>query len=211
VSSRHACAAIVAPDRPFVEELVHELGIDVVHVDLDEFDPASRDVVSSSAGLVWMHRVPAGPAHESELHEAMLLLRSARLALRAATEAGVRLTFIALLPSRGLLTGRTGLACELARGALGALMSTEIGSWSAGGHRLVGVVYPGLDGHRLEDQRPDVEVRRRAPIGALAAVSQLADAIRYVGSARAAYMTGTFVHVDGGWRAYSWVYPVRTI
>jgi NAD(P)-dependent dehydrogenase (short-subunit alcohol dehydrogenase family) len=42
-------------------------------------------------------------------------------------------------------------------------------------------------------------------------VGHLADVIRYLGSRSARYVTGTVIHVDGGWNAYSWIYPARTI
>jgi NAD(P)-dependent dehydrogenase (short-subunit alcohol dehydrogenase family) len=200
------CAAIVAPEHPLVDELVAGLGVDVLRIPPGRLDAPVADL--SDETLVWMHLVPAG-AGAGELDEAALLLRSAERATEAASE--VRLTFLALLPSRGLFAGRAGLACVMARGALEALMRTRIGAWSARGDRLLGVVYAGFEGHRLDGQRTPEEVRLRTPIGRHAGAGELADAIRYLGSPLAAYLTGTLVHVDGGWNAYSWIYPARTI
>ena len=90
-------------------------------------------------------------------------------------------------------------------------MQNQIGEWSADGDRLLGVVYAGLDEEPIEGQRPGDEVVSRTPAGVLGTVGQLADAITFLGSRHAAYVTGTLVHVDGGWNAYSWIYPARTI
>jgi len=201
------CAAIVAPDHPFVDELVAELGAHVLRVPPARLDEPLAGW--SGEPLVWMHMVPAGAG--AELDEAALLLRSAERATEAAAEAAAPLTFLALVPSRGLFAGPAGLASDLARGALEALMRTAIGTWSARGHRLLGVVYAGIDGHALVGQRTPEEVRLRTPIGRAAGTAELANAIRYLGSPLAAYVTGTLVHVDGGWNAYSWIYPARTI
>jgi hypothetical protein len=202
------CAAIVAPEHPLVDELVAGLGLDILRI-----PPARLDASLTGLGgetLVWMHMIPAA-AGAAELEEAALLLRSAKRATEAASGAGAPLTFLALVPSRGLFAGPAGLACDLARGALEALMRTQIGAWSARGDRLLGVVYAGVEGHRLDGQRTPEQVLLRTPIGRRAATAELVDAIRYLASPLAAYLTGTLVHVDGGWNAYSWIYPARTI
>jgi hypothetical protein len=211
MSAQAAAAVLVARDRPLARALLDAVGVQAPRLDPERVDAPLPGAVPAGDGLVWMHLAPATLEQRPELDEAALLLRSARAALRTATDAGTRLTFLALLPSRGLFTGHRGLACELARGAFDALLRTEVGAWSANGHRIAGVVYPGLEEHALSGQRPPEEVRRRTPIGALASVAQLADAVRYLGSSRASYVTGTLLHVDGGWNAYSWIYPARTI
>ena len=45
----------------------------------------------------------------------------------------------------------------------------------------------------------------------LGTFAQLGDVLRFVGSRQASYVTGTFLRMDGGWTAYSWMYPARTI
>jgi hypothetical protein len=211
VSSRPACAVIVARDRPLVSELIESIGADVLRIDPNLLDAPSSPQEWSGEGIVWIHIVPAGESEQSELGEAGLLLRSADVARRVAADADRSLTFVALVPSRGLFTGAIGLSCDLAAGALEGLIRSQIGAWSADGARLLGVVYAGLQGQSIDGERPPEEIRRRTPIGALGTVDQLADAIRFLGSGRAAYVTGTLVHVDGGWNAYSWIYPARTI
>ena len=90
-------------------------------------------------------------------------------------------------------------------------MENRIGVWSVDGDRLLGVVHAGLADDSIEGQRPSDEVISRTPAGVLGTVGQLADAITFLGSRRAAYVTRTLVHVDGGWNAYLWIYPARTI
>ncbi len=204
-------AVAVAPDLPLVDELLAALGVDVVRVDPERLDGPSASLDLSGDRLVWIHMVPGSVTSEAQLHEADLLLTSAEAALAAADAAETSLTFLALVPSRGLFTGPAGLACDLARGALEGLIRARIGDWSAAGRRINGVVYAGIEGHVLDGQRPAEDVGGRTPIGAAASVEQLADALRYLGSPRAAYVTGTLMHVDGGWNAYSWIYPARTI
>ncbi len=166
--------------------------------------------------LVWIHAVPAlattaqGEA-DGSLTEAELLQRSAGAAREVADRSNASLVFVAVLPSRGLVTGHCGAACTMAAAAMTSLMQFEIGPWSNAGHRLLSVVYSGLAGHVLDAARSEDEVRNRTPMHELCTFRQLADAIRYVGSERAAYLTGISLHVDGGWNAYSWMYPARTI
>ena len=73
-------------------------------------------------------------------------------------------------------------------------MQNQIGEWSADGDRLLGVVNAGLDEEPIEGQRPGDEVVSRTPAGVLGTVGQLADAITFLGSRHAAYVTGTGVH-----------------
>lgn len=173
--------------------------------------------LASAERLVWIHPVPAGTASSGTLDadglfsEAVTLVSSARTARAMAERSGASLVFIATLPARGLITGDRGAACDMATGAMQSLMRVEIGPWSNAGHRLLAVVYPGLVGYTPDGVRSEDETRKRTPMHELCTFRQLADAIRFVGSERAAYITGTSLHVDGGWNAYSWMYPARTI
>jgi hypothetical protein len=202
---------LVGRDSPLVPALLAGLGVEIERVDPEQLDAHAWPSAWADDSIVWLHLVPAGEVSGAALGDASLLLHSTDLARQVAADAGKSLTFIALVPSRGLVTGALGLSCDLARGALEGLMKNRVGDWSAGGDRLLGVVYAGLVDASIEGQRPNAELVRRTPAGVLGTVGQLADAITFLGSRRAAYVTGTLVHVDGGWNAYSWIYPARTI
>jgi NAD(P)-dependent dehydrogenase (short-subunit alcohol dehydrogenase family) len=205
------CGVLVGHDGALVSSVLDGLDAEVVRVDPGALDAYTWPAAWSDDSIVWMHLVPAGDAAGSVLSDASLLLHSAAVARQVAADAGSSLTFIALIPSRGLLTGALGLSCDLARAALEGLMQNRIGEWSADGDRLLGVVYAGLADEPIEGQRSSDEVVSRTPAGVLGTVGQLTDAITFLGSRHAAYVTGTLVHVDGGWNAYSWIYPARTI
>jgi hypothetical protein len=205
------CGVLVGHDGPLVSSVLDGLDADMVRVDPGQLDGDAWPAAWSDESIVWLHLVPAGDGAGSVLSEASLLLHSAAIARQVAAGAGRSLTFIALIPSRGLVTGALGLSCDLAHGAFVGLMQNRIGEWSGDGDRLLGVVYAGLAGEPIEGQRSREEVVSRTPAGVLGTVGQLTDAITFLGSRHAAYVTGTLVHVDGGWNAYSWIYPARTI
>ncbi|MGB8881948.1 MAG: SDR family oxidoreductase [Solirubrobacteraceae bacterium] len=205
------CGVLVGHDGALVSSLIDGLAAEIVRVDPGQLDAYAWPAAWGGESIVWLHLVPAGGGAGAVLSDASLLLHSAALARQVAAGAGRTVTFIALVPSRGLVTGALGLSCDLARAALEALMQNRIGEWSADGDRLLGVVYAGLADAPIECQRPSDEVVSRTPAGVLGTVDQVTDAITFLGSRRAAYVTGTLVHVDGGWNAYSWIYPARTI
>jgi CBS domain-containing protein len=212
--STPARGVVVGGDAAFAEGVVAALGVPVARLALDALDDERRlPERISPHGVAWLHLVPsAGAAAEDDpLAEAALLLRSARAAREAASRAGVPVTFVAVLPAPGIFAGAAGAACDLALTATTSLMRTEIGIWSDEGRRIVGVVYAGIEGNAPAGQRPLEEIRRRTPMTVLGTFAQLADALRYVASSRATYVTGTMLRVDGGCDAYSWVYPTRTI
>jgi NAD(P)-dependent dehydrogenase (short-subunit alcohol dehydrogenase family) len=192
------------------------LGVPFLPLDASSLQASSEDLVSADR-LVWIHAVPALPtaagavAPDGVLGEAATLVGSARTARAVASRSSASLVFIAALPARGLMTGDHGAACDMATGAMDSLMRVEIGPWSNLGHRLLAVVYGGVAGCTPDGARSEEDIRRRTPMHELCTPRELADAIRFVGSERAAYITGTSLRVDGGWNAYSWMYPARTI
>ena len=140
-----------------------------------------------------------------------MLERSLGAARALGDRTHIPVTFVALLPEIGLLTGARERRCALASATMQTLMRTEIGRWSNAGDRIVAVTYAGLEGHAPDSQRPTDQVIERTPMKALATFAQLGDVLRFVGSRQASYVTGTFLRMDGGWTAYSWHYPAKTI
>jgi hypothetical protein len=214
MSATPVVAAIVTPPGSFVGALERELGVELVRIAPETLsDPAERASLVEPAAerLVWIHPVPAlAAANPVQFAEAQALLASAAAARNSAAASGAELTFIALLPSQGLYSGPAALSCNLARGAMAALIESSIAEWSAAGHRILAIVHGGLAGHSAAARSPEALIKR-TPIGRLGTLGELADAVCYFGSERASYVTGTFLHLDGGWRAYSWIYPARTI
>ncbi len=206
-------AILFGGEPAFADGLAAALQAPVERLAADELDQARERLAGrlAESGLVWLHLVPSLPAADDPFAEAALLRRSTAAAREVAAAGGVGVTFVALLPSPGLFTGSRGVACDVALTTATSLMRTEIGTWSSDGRRLVGVVYAGVEGHASAGLRAPEAVRQRTPIGSLARFDHLAGAVRFVASPRAAYVTGTLLHVDGGCAAYSWMYPARTI
>jgi NAD(P)-dependent dehydrogenase (short-subunit alcohol dehydrogenase family) len=209
-------SVIIGGDRGLGAGIGTGLGVPFLPLAADRISTDSGAVVAAQH-LVWIHPVPAlRPAQgadgsETVFAEAATLLASGQVARAVAERSRAKLVFIAALPARGLMTGEHGAACDMAIGAMESIMRVQIGPWSNAGHRLLAIVYTGIDGYSETYMRSEDEVRKRTPMHELCTFGQLADAIRFVGSQRAAYISGTVLRVDGGWNAYSWMYPARTI
>lgn len=208
-----ASVVIVGPNTGLAAGLQSTLALPMLHLGAD--DLADAQGLVADGRLIWIHAVPAAiddPTTDVDVFsEASLLMRSASLARDIATSSRTQLVLITVLPSRGLLTGTAGAACDMARSAMESLMRHEIGPWSTDGHRLVSVVHAGIDGHNSASARSETEISERTPMHRLSTIQEVADAVRFIGSERASYITGVSLHIDGGWNAYSWMYPARTI
>lgn len=221
-SARHAegsCVVIAGGEPSFAQHVESALGIAALRIGADELHSGggSPDERLAPAGVVWIHLVPALAPPSSEDHdagpfeEAALLERSVGSARALGDRTRIPLTFLALLPEIGLFTGARERRCALASATMQSLMRTEIGRWSDAGDRILAVTYAGLEGHAPAGQRPADQVVERTPMKAPATFAQLGDVLRFVGSRQASYVTGTFLRMDGGWSAYSWHYPAKTI
>ena len=213
------CVVIAGGEPSFVEQLESALGMPTVRLASDELESSegSLDGRLASTGVVWIHLVPSRAPATSQnldsgvLEEAALLERSVGAARALGDRTGVPVTFIAVLPEVGLFTGAQERRCALASGTMGSLMRTEIGRWSNAGDRILAVTYTGLEGNEPAGRRPADQVIERTPMKALGTFAQLGDVLRFVGSRQASYVTGIFLRMDGGWTAYSWHYPAKTI
>lgn len=78
--------------------------------------------------------------------------------------------------------------------------------WARGGLR-VNAVAPGYVRTALVDElahKGSIDVRavtRRTPLGRMAEPSEIAEVIAFLASPRSSFITGTTIHVDGGWLA----------
>ena len=213
------CVVIAGGEPSFAEQLESALGMPALRLAPDglESSDGSLDERLAPTGVVWIHLVPSLATPASQNHdagvfdEAALLERSIGAARALGDRTNIPLTFVALLPELGLFAGAPERRCALASATMQSLMRTEIGRWSNSGDRIVAVTYAGLEGHAPDGQRPTDQVIERTPMKALAMFAQLGDVLRFVGSRQASYVTGTFLRMDGGWTAYSWHYPAKTI
>lgn len=218
VASR-PCVVIAGGESSFARRVESALGMPALRLGPDALDSGdgSLDGQLAPAGVVWIHLVggPAPPASQDQdagsFEEAALLERSVGAARALGDRTRIPVTFVALLPEIGLFAGVRETQCALASATMQSLMRTEIRSWSNAGDRIVAVTYAGLEGHAPDGQRPTDQVIERTPMKALATFAQLGDVLRFVGSRQASYVTGTFLRMDGGWTAYSWHYPAKTI
>ena len=213
------CVVVAGGEPSFAQQVESALGMPALRLGADELDSGdgSLDERLAPAGVVWVHLVPGLAPRASQDHDAGSFAEAASLgrSVGAARALGDRtripVTFVALLPETGLFTGARERRYALASATMQSLMRTEIRSWSDAGDRIVAVTYAGLEGHAPGGQRPTDQVIERTPMKALATFAQLGDVLRFVGSRQASYVTGTTLRMDGGWTAYSWHYPAKTI
>ena len=78
--------------------------------------------------------------------------------------------------------------------------------------RLNAIEYGAVDVPSSPQRRRSIEVLlARTPMGRTGTARELADAILFLLSDAASYVTGAVLRVDGGWGAYSWFYPAQEI
>jgi hypothetical protein len=159
----------------------------------------------------WVHILPeAGDDGVPAPDQTAGLLRAAALAERHLPR-GSGATFVAVAPAWGVAAEPAADAVELAASAAGALAQIKIERWSQAGLRCNIVRYGGLDAPALPGMRPPGVLVARTPMHRLGAIAELADAIDFLASSAASYVTGSVLPVDGGWGAYSWFYPARDL
>lgn len=165
-----------------------------------------------------VHREPAGPATswvhivpgEAAADETAALMR----AVEAADEhlpRGAGAGFVAVVPVWGAVAPPHAAGIELAAAAARALATVHVERWSREGRRINVIAYGGLEPPAPPQLRPAAELAARAPMHRLASIAELANAVDFVSSAAASYVTGSVLPVDGGWTAYSWFHPARDL
>jgi NAD(P)-dependent dehydrogenase (short-subunit alcohol dehydrogenase family) len=125
------------------------------------------------------------------------------------TASGASLTLV--VPSWGTVAPELEAHVELAAAAARAAMQTRIERWSSEGRRVNIVRFVPPPGVAWVGFRDAGTLGARTPMHRLSTTAELADAIDFLGSKAAAYVTGSTLDVDGGWNAYSWFYPARDL
>jgi NAD(P)-dependent dehydrogenase (short-subunit alcohol dehydrogenase family) len=165
-----------------------------------------RPVLREPAGAIeaWIHLVPGAGAEPQALSAAVA-------AADAALPRGDGAVFIAVVPAFGVIEAPHEEPAELAAGAARSFARTRIERWSAEGRRFNVIAYGGLETDSVPGLRRRDVLAARTPMHRLAGVSELADAIDFLTSTSASYVTGSVLDLDGGWSAYSWFYPARDL
>ena len=123
--------------------------------------------------------------------------------------AGATLTMA--VPAWGTVAREFEAGVELAAAAARAHMQTTLEQWAANGRRVNIVRYVPPGDVSSECFRDAETLVARTPMHRLATTGELADAIDFLASTAAAYITGGVLDLDGGWSAYSWFYPARDL
>ena len=154
----------------------------------------------------WVHVLPGEPGVD-ETRDLMWAVREADAALGRGRSAG----FLAVVPVWGVLGSGVAKPVELAAAAARALAQVNVESWSAAGRRINVLAYGPLATSALPGMRDPGLLAARTPMHRPAGLAELANAIDFLSSAAAAYITGTVLPMDGGWTAYSWFHPARDL
>jgi NAD(P)-dependent dehydrogenase (short-subunit alcohol dehydrogenase family) len=152
----------------------------------------------------WVHLVPHGRGDESAAVAEAVTLAEHHL------PRGPGASFIAVVPVWGVIAPPLDASVEVAASLARALGRVRIEPWSQMGRRFNVVSYGALDAS-LPGLRDRALLADRTPMHRLATVAELANAIDFLASASASYVTGADLPLDGGWAAYSWFHPARDL
>lgn len=169
--------------------------------------PASDARVLASRARGWIHLIPSDTLGEREVEVALWAIGEAGQGL----DPSLRPSFLALLPTVGLHLPDASLEVEVASAAVKAGMRRVVIAWSSRGVRLNAIEYGAVDVPSPQRRRSTAVLVARTPMGRTGAARELADAILFLLSDAASYVTGAVLRVDGGWGAYSWFYPAQEI
>ena len=109
------------------------------------------------------------------------------------------------IAARGGLPRRNSYCA--AKAGIEAMTRSLACEWASSGIRVNGVApgyvaTPGVLALEAEGKQSLAAVRRRIPLGRLGDPAEIADAIAFLASPAASYVTGSIVAVDGGWSAF---------
>jgi NAD(P)-dependent dehydrogenase (short-subunit alcohol dehydrogenase family) len=191
-------AASVAADLSRPEEPERALA-------LLEAELGPIDVLVQSAAVI--RRVPFLDITAANVDEVLAvnvraILLGARYAARSMAERGTAGAIVNLTSVSGLVSDAESIAYEASKGAV--TMATRGMAVALAPHGIrVNAVGPGSMAkfQEMEARDPgDLEPyeRRRIPLGRLGVAADVANAVAYLASDEASYITGTTLYVDGG-------------
>jgi citronellol/citronellal dehydrogenase len=206
---------------PLAAGLREALAAQLLTVPLDGTDPQTAAALIACDShewpdpVVWVHAAPAPSQADDAMTPAALEVTALEAALdlaeAVAVSAARRLVFMYLMPAPGLYRSPHDRVGTVAAAAAESLARTKVPDWSVQGWRIATIVYGPHDGLEAAGWNSKDQLLRRIPMGRYGTLSELAGVMTFVASDAAAYLTGSTIRADGGWNAYSWIYPYRTI
>jgi NAD(P)-dependent dehydrogenase (short-subunit alcohol dehydrogenase family) len=90
-------------------------------------------------------------------------------------------------------------------------MQCNLENWAARNRRINIIRVGAADDALFTSTRKLDVLVARTPMHRAATSDEIADAIDFLASEAAGYVTGSVLDVDGGWSAYSWFFPARDL
>jgi NAD(P)-dependent dehydrogenase (short-subunit alcohol dehydrogenase family) len=216
-------------DAPLGAEAAQKLGARFLPLDVRDAKAVETVVAQVVADYgridVWVNN--AGVAHKAPVLDLELAAWEADIstlltgAFYCAKYAGAvmvrqgRGVLVNISSVNGLLAQKSRAAYASAKAGLNMLTKVLASEWGDKGVRVnavaPGVVMTDLVQAGIDQGEVSLETYlSRIPMGRLADVNEVAEAVLFLASDEASFMTGEVLRVDGGWTAYHLFYPFET-